>query len=248
MRTVYKKMNNHRDNICVIQFETKEEFESFCEEFGALCQPDCDDTPGDIEVKNAFRKLLDLIIKRCDDKCACDDVALSAHIYAHELCEYITASLIFLAVQHGYIEIISKRYCLHDKLLHLAQRDIDNFRALIEAYETDAASKVRNSEMIWNVYHYNMNVRKIETFNIFRHGRFRADVEKSLAECSDKETFADRLNRDLQYYFWSKYEYELFLVPWSHEKNEDEVKIDIYKQVRLNWDVFVDYVWSYKAK
>lgn len=102
--------------------------------------------------------------------------------------------------------------------------------------------------MVWNVYHYNMNTRKIETFDIFQHGRFRADVEKSLAECSNKNTFADRLNRDLQYYFWAKYEYEIFLVPWSHGKNDDEVKIDIYKQVRLNWDVFVDYVWSHKAK
>lgn len=101
--------------------------------------------------------------------------------------------------------------------------------------------------MVWNVYYYNLNRRKIEKFDIFQHGRFKADVEHNLAECSDKETFSERLDRDLSYYFRSKYEYELFLSSWSHENNGQEMKVDIYKQVKLNWDVFVDYVWSFKA-
>jgi hypothetical protein len=86
-----------------------------------------------------------------------------------------------------------------------------------------------------------------------------------------KEEFADRLKREVMYYFWSKYEYETVvttfpphitsgeldkaIVERDHRLKEygrcrssiqitpeEYIKIDIYDQVRLNWDVFVDYV------
>lgn len=44
------------------------------------------------------------------------------------------------------------------------------------------------------------------------------------------------------YYFWSKTEWEVIVSPWVG-KGGDE-KIDVYDQLKLNWDKFVDYVWS----
>lgn len=32
---------------------------------------------------------------------------------------------------------------------------------------------------------------------------------------------------------------------FSHVNLSDAEKIDVYEQVRLNWDEFVDYVWSF---
>lgn len=51
------------------------------------------------------------------------------------------------------------------------------------------------------------------------------------------------------YWFWSKCEYEIVISPWvGRNKEEAEVKIDIYDQVMLNFNRFVDYCWSFKEK
>lgn len=98
--------------------------------------------------------------------------------------------------------------------------------------------------MTWNVFYHNCNTDKIEPFNIFRHGRFREDVQKNLKIHTDKDEFAKALKSDLQYYFWSKAEYEVIITALVGGKAE--TKIDIYQQVMLNWDNFVNYIWSCK--
>ena len=125
------------------------------------------------------------------------------------------------------------------------------------------------------VYYYNFNSRSIKKFNIFNHGRFLEDVKKDLRECETKKEFAEELYKDLIYYFWSKADWEVVITPWTpyitiselNRLNEEREKIlkkydieprrlyvnpevgekiDIYDQVMLNWDLFVDYVWSHK--
>ena len=99
----------------------------------------------------------------------------------------------------------------------------------------------------WYVYRYNCNRKKIEEFNIFSHGSFNEDVKTLLQPGFSKDYFDHRLRSLLQYYFWSKSEYEILISPWIGDKNAIE-KVDIYSQVRLNWDKFVDYVWSFRDK
>ena len=98
--------------------------------------------------------------------------------------------------------------------------------------------------MTWNVFYHNRNTNKIEPFNIFRHGRFREDVQKNLKTHTNKDEFAKALKSDLQYYFWWKPKYELLIK--ALVGGNAEIRIDIYEQVMLNWDRFVDYVWSFK--
>ena len=127
----------------------------------------------------------------------------------------------------------------------------------------------------WNVYRHNVNNKKIEQFNIFEHGRFLEDVKKDLKKCDTKEEFAERLKKNLMYYFWSKCEYEVVISSFPMRIKKEELerlntefkkdseryghepcsmwvrpdageKIDIAGQVMLNFEVFVDYVWSYK--
>ena len=103
--------------------------------------------------------------------------------------------------------------------------------------------------MEWNVFIYNSNKRKIESFNIFDHRKFNEDVQKSLKKFKDKNEFIKILKSDLMYYFWSKYEWEIILAPWCGKNiEEDAIKIDVYEQVMNNWNIFVDYVWSNKIK
>lgn len=125
------------------------------------------------------------------------------------------------------------------------------------------------------VYRHDFNGKSIEKFNVFNHGRFLEDVKKSLKKCETKEEFAEELRKDLAYYYWSKAEHEIVITSWvphitmseldrlnaEREKTLKEYnrepyslyvnpdvseKVCVYSQVRLNWDLFVDYVWSHK--
>lgn len=127
----------------------------------------------------------------------------------------------------------------------------------------------------WNVYRHSVNSKKIEQFNIFEHGRFLEDVKKDLKKCETKEEFADKLRGNLAYYYWAKCEHEIVISSFPVRIKKEEFgrlntefkrdseryghepcsmwvcpdvgeKVDVYEQVRLNWDIFVDYVWSYK--
>ena len=127
----------------------------------------------------------------------------------------------------------------------------------------------------WNVYRHDINKREIVEFNIFDHWRFEEDVKKDLKECKTKEEFTEKLKSHLMYYFWSKCEYEVVISSFPvHIKKEEfnrlteefkadtekyghepygmwvcpdvGSKIDIHNQVMLNFEVFVDYVWSHK--
>lgn len=125
------------------------------------------------------------------------------------------------------------------------------------------------------VYYHNFNGKSIEKFNIFDHGRFFEDIKKDLKKYDTKEEFAERLRGHLFYYYGSKCEWEVVVTSWVPHITMSELdrinaereetlkkynrepyrlyvnpdvgkKIDIYEQVRLNWDLFVDYVWLHK--
>ena len=101
-------------------------------------------------------------------------------------------------------------------------------------------------ELKWNVFYHDINKQKITTLNIFNHWKFAEDVQKSLKKFKDKDEFAEELRRDLFYYFGSKCEYEVLISAWCGGNGKEDIKVDIYTQVRNNWDVFVDYVWNSK--
>ena len=103
--------------------------------------------------------------------------------------------------------------------------------------------------MEWNVYYYNINKKKIETYNIFNHCGFLKYTLDHLKKVKNKDDFALKLKSELMYYFWSKAEWEIVISPWAvGDKEKDTVKIDIFDQVMLNWEAFVDYCWDNKKK
>lgn len=95
----------------------------------------------------------------------------------------------------------------------------------------------------WNVYYYDVNRKKINTYNIFEHSSFKKEFSVLLKCDLTKEVFSDQLKHILQYYFWGKCEWEIVL---NHDNGTNiNRKIDIYEQVMLNWDKFVEYCWSF---
>ena len=100
----------------------------------------------------------------------------------------------------------------------------------------------------WNVYIGNINKRMITTFNVFEHYSFYKDLKKEIKIYGNIEEFADRLRRIVMYYFWSKCEYEIILTCWPSWDKFKEEKIDVYSQLDLNWDKFVNYIWDNKKE
>ena len=127
--------------------------------------------------------------------------------------------------------------------------------------------------MIWNVYRNNFNTKKIEVFNIFDHISFLESIKKILKQTQNKKEFSENIRKELLYYFWSKYEYEVIITSFPVYINQKElnkinsdnnsnsnnktkisiepdvgIKVDIYSQVMNNFDIFVDYIWNNKQE
>lgn len=100
--------------------------------------------------------------------------------------------------------------------------------------------------MEWYVYYDDFNAGKIIKWNIFKHYSFRQDVEKLLKKKLSKDEFTEELRRTLLYYTRFKCEYEVLFV--KEQIGDGSLKVDIYDQVMMNWDRFVDYVWSFKKE
>lgn len=131
--------------------------------------------------------------------------------------------------------------------------------------------------MVWNVFREDFNRRAIVKYNIFDHSGFAQDVKKLLKEDISKDEFAEQLKRSLMHCFWCKSEHKVVISSWPAYIDKEELdrinteyeeynnkwghypykinvspdvgkKIDIYSQVMMNWEQFVEYVWINKDK
>lgn len=95
----------------------------------------------------------------------------------------------------------------------------------------------------WKVWRENVNRKSIEEWDIFEHGGFYKDYLEALKLYpTSKELFSKRMKQVAMYYFWSKCEHEVVITGWSNGKTNR--KVDIYSQLLLNWDVFVDRIYE----
>lgn len=130
----------------------------------------------------------------------------------------------------------------------------------------------RKYSLTYYVYVENINKRKIEKYNVLNDGIIE-ELLKRVDKFSDKKQFAEVLEQILMYHYWSRSEWEIILTDWPpHMKTEElsklnsEVdkyqkdygrepysltinlstaeKIDVYDQVMMNWNIFVDYTWE----
>lgn len=111
-------------------------------------------------------------------------------------------------------------------------------------------SMIKPLPVVWNVYYYNLNKRKIEIHNVFNHWRFIEYSAKAIKKYrDDKKSLEEQIRRELMYYYWSKYEWEVIVSPFtSNPKEEEEKKLDVYEQVMLNWNIFFEYFWEHRKE
>lgn len=100
----------------------------------------------------------------------------------------------------------------------------------------------------WYVYRENYNTKEIEIFNIFEHTRFKNEVISLINNKLTKEEFKEKIRSLLFYYYAFKCEYEVVLTSFPYHIKDNNLtvgrKIDIYQQVMLNFEQFINYLWS----
>lgn len=100
-------------------------------------------------------------------------------------------------------------------------------------------------DMHWRVLVEDSNGRRIEDYDIFEHHSFAGDVGRAYKKHrTDFDAFAEKVRGSLFYWFCSKCEWEVIVSSWPSSDRVPERKVDVYEQVMLNWDVFIEYVWT----
>lgn len=104
----------------------------------------------------------------------------------------------------------------------------------------------RETPLEWYVYYESVNSKEITELNVFQHDGFMDGCRTAARKCNgDKEVFAEKVRRELMYYFWCKCEYEIVLTGWPPSKDhEEDRKVDVFSQVMMNFDRFIDYLWD----
>ena len=102
----------------------------------------------------------------------------------------------------------------------------------------------------WTVYIENINAKnRIAKHNVFDHGGFFEDCKKNYKKNrNNKDAFLDQLRRNLSYRYRFKSEWEVVVKPKYSQCERNEIKIDVYQQVRMNWERFCEYVWANKEE
>lgn len=96
----------------------------------------------------------------------------------------------------------------------------------------------------WNVYITNFNTKRIIAYNIFNHYGFWVGCAMAYKDWDDRKKFEKEVQNELMYYFRSKCEWEIILSSWPPYKEFNDEKVSVYDQVMLNWDKFIEYLWS----
>lgn len=98
--------------------------------------------------------------------------------------------------------------------------------------------------MVWNVFYIDFNTGEIRVTNVLRG---REDFIRTLkSKSASKEEFSKGLRSEMMYHYWSRAEWEVLISPWCGRDNVPKSKVDVFWQLQLNWERFVDYCWDYK--
>ena len=106
-----------------------------------------------------------------------------------------------------------------------------------------------NSELKWFVFVEDINGKQIRTYNIFEHKDFMEDCDDAWEDYKNKHhnfaKFYEDIDNILMYYFWCKCEWEIIISNFPPSDSFKNKKVDVYQQIKINWDKFIDYLFSW---
>ena len=93
----------------------------------------------------------------------------------------------------------------------------------------------------FNVLNYNFNAQKLEPYNIINDG-----LIEEFKKIKKKTSSVEEQKKELDHYFlwryWSKREYEIFVGDAFEEDLKKYEKVDVYKQIKMNFDLIFNIV------
>lgn len=125
----------------------------------------------------------------------------------------------------------------------------------------------------WKVFWEDFNKKEIVYYDIFKSGYWEKKAKELKKKHPKFEEWTTAFRIQLKSQYWSRSEYEVVITSWApyikieeidrlqKEINEREKtwgnkplclnprltverKIDIFEQLDMNWEVFVNYVWN----
>lgn len=107
-------------------------------------------------------------------------------------------------------------------------------------------SKREYKTLSWLTTYYDCNADKIKYYDVLK---YRQDFTKRLKKkCASKEEFAEKIRREMMYYFWSKAECEIiieldddghvWLGPWVGCREPEKVRVDVTDRTDFDWKGF----------
>lgn len=98
--------------------------------------------------------------------------------------------------------------------------------------------------MEWKVWWFDPSKGTVVLKDVFNLScRFNDGLDELFSKpWKNIQAFEENLKPLAMYCFWSKCEHEILLKPWA--SYGEEIKIDVYDQLRANWASFVAVVWQ----
>lgn len=129
-----------------------------------------------------------------------------------------------------------------------------------------------NKNLTWNVFIEDCNKKQIVVYNVLNRVIVEEIINRTLG-INDKDKFAEEVKSVIMYYYWARSEWEVVITDWPPHITNEELnklnleqeqhyqqsgsyaysnifspavgkKVDVYDQVNLNWNIFIDYLWN----
>ena len=98
-------------------------------------------------------------------------------------------------------------------------------------------------QLEWIVVRFDWNKKDFVPYNVL--GKYMVEeIVKRTNKIDNKPDFTEEIRHICMYHFWSKFEWEIIIKEWTGHDNPKERKIDVYDQLQLNWNRFIDYLWE----
>ena len=132
--------------------------------------------------------------------------------------------------------------------------------------------RIRKDKLFWYVFYEDFNRNEIVAINVFDTIFAQRALKAKKDFKDDFNGFAQEIERSLLYCFWSKAEFETIITSWppyidakelerleneKRQREESELpiyrltvnlecgyKIDIYDQIMMNFERFIEYLWE----
>jgi hypothetical protein len=101
--------------------------------------------------------------------------------------------------------------------------------------------------MEWNVLNYDCGKDRIVAYDVcpgIQNNTILSKQLKSLKHKDSRTSFEEVLNTWAHSRFWARREYEIFVGDAFEDNPNNFDKWDIWEQLAMNWDNFVNYIWE----